>query len=151
MGEQHADFIQQPVTKAGDVVLFSEGTVHGALPWTPQDRPRRACLYRFAPATHSYGRSYFGHEGGGWPLAMYDDLDDAQRAVLEAPYANRLDRPNIQSDGSVVITTRNERKKKHDKDVFGESVSMVCVSVAHTCFRHELLLDIFPLCTNEEV
>jgi ectoine hydroxylase-related dioxygenase (phytanoyl-CoA dioxygenase family) len=126
----YADTIlQQPVTKAGDVILFSEGTVHGALPWTPADRQRRVCLYRFAPATNVYGRSYFGHEGStatpdgrlsmGWPPKMYRGLTDAQRAVLEPPYANRLDRPNIQPDGSVVITTRNERKKQHDRDVFG--------------------------------
>ena len=118
-GEQYSEFIVQPVTKAGDVVLFSEGTVHGAKPWTPADRQRRICLYRFAPATNVYGRSYFGHEGGGWPTAIYDDLSDAQRSVLEPPYANRLDRPNILPDGSVEITTRNARKKQHDMDVFG--------------------------------
>lgn len=115
------DMIQQPATKAGDVVLFSEGTVHGAKPWTPKNRQRRACLYRFSPATNVYGRSYFGHEGGGWPTAIYDDfLTDAERAVLEPPYANRLDRPNINLpvDGSTEITTRNERKKQHDRDVF---------------------------------
>ena len=54
-----------------------------------------------------------------WPTAIYDDLSDAQRAVLEPPYANRLDRPNILPDGSVTITTRNERKKQHDLEVFG--------------------------------
>jgi len=119
-GQAHSEFIQQPATRAGDVVLFSEGTVHGALPWTPRDRQRRVCLYRFAPATNVYGRSYFGHEGGGgWPAQMYEGLTDAQRAVLEPPYANRLDRPNIQPDGSVTITTRSERKKQHDRDVFG--------------------------------
>ena len=107
------------MTKAGDVVLFSEGTVHGAMAWTPTDRQRRTCLYRFSPATNVYGRSYFGHEGGGWPTAIYDDLDEAQKAVLEPPYANRLDRPNIKDDGSVEITTRNERKKAHDAAVFG--------------------------------
>jgi ectoine hydroxylase-related dioxygenase (phytanoyl-CoA dioxygenase family) len=118
-GEKYAEFIRQPMTKAGDVVLFSEGTVHGALPWQPENRQRRICLYRFSPATNAYGRSYFGHEGGGWPTAMYDDLTEAQRAVLEPPYANRLDRPNINTDLSIEITTRNERKKKHDEEVFG--------------------------------
>mmetsp|Transcript_12464 Transcript_12464/g.19209 ORF Transcript_12464/g.19209 Transcript_12464/m.19209 type:complete len:382 (-) Transcript_12464:43-1188(-) len=119
--EAYAEFIQQPVTKAGDVVLFSEGTVHGAKAWTSEDRERRACLYRFAPCNVAYGRSYFGHEEGGWPSAMYDDLNDAQRAVLEAPYANRLDRPNIiQPDcEKVEITTRSNRKKVHDQQVFG--------------------------------
>jgi hypothetical protein len=66
-----------------------------------------------------YGRSYFGHEEGGWPTKMYEDLNPAQRAVLEPPYANRLDRPNIQEDGSVEIPTRSARKKEHDQDVFG--------------------------------
>jgi ectoine hydroxylase-related dioxygenase (phytanoyl-CoA dioxygenase family) len=121
-GLSHSEFIQQPATKAGDVVLFSEGTVHGALPWTIADRQRRACLYRFAPATMSYGRSYMGHpseDNIGWPTKMYEGLTDAQRSVLEPPYANRLDRPNIQSDGTTVeITTRSARKRQHDQDVF---------------------------------
>jgi ectoine hydroxylase-related dioxygenase (phytanoyl-CoA dioxygenase family) len=114
-GECYSEYIQQPATKAGDVILFSEGTVHGALPWTPPNRPRRVCLYRFAPATHAYGRSYHPQ----WPEKMYEHLTKAELAVLEPPYANRLDRPNIQEDGSIVITTRSARKKKHDRDVFG--------------------------------
>ena len=119
-GDLYQEFIRQPVTKAGDVVLFSEGTVHGAAAWTPVDRPRRCCLFRFAPATCAYGRSYFGHDKG-WPSAMYDNLTAAQRAVLEPPYANRLDRPNISEEESeaVTLTTRSERKKQHDRQVFG--------------------------------
>jgi ectoine hydroxylase-related dioxygenase (phytanoyl-CoA dioxygenase family) len=118
-GQDYTEFIRQPVTKAGDVVLFSEGTVHGAKAWTA-NHERRCCLYRFAPATYAYGRSYFGHEGGGWPDAIYNDLTDAQRSVLEPPFANRLDRPNILPDSETVeITTRNERKRQHDRDVFG--------------------------------
>jgi ectoine hydroxylase-related dioxygenase (phytanoyl-CoA dioxygenase family) len=130
-GEMYKEFIRQPVTKAGDVVLFSEGTVHGAMPWTSTERQRRVCLYRFAPATNCYGRSYFGHETDpsisndhhsridGWPSKIYDDLTDAQRAVLEPPYADRLDRPTIESDGSVKILSRHPRKKQHDMDLFG--------------------------------
>lgn len=118
-GEQYAEFIQQPATKAGDVVLFSEGTVHGAMAWTPKDRQRRVCLYRFSPATNVYGRSYFGHQGGGWPTKIYEGLTDAQKAVLEPPYANRLDRPNITPEGDVEITTRTKQKKEHDQQVFG--------------------------------
>lgn len=117
-GDTYQEFIRQPITKAGDVVLFSEGTVHGAMAWN-SDRQRRVCLYRFSPATNVYGRSYFGHEGGGWPEKMYEDLTEAQRSVLEPPYANRLDRPNILPDGSLEITTRNERKRQHDREVFG--------------------------------
>jgi Protein involved in biosynthesis of mitomycin antibiotics/polyketide fumonisin len=117
-GERYSEYIRQPDTKAGDVVLFSEGTVHGAMPWT-QETQRRVCLYRFSPATNVYGRSYFA-EKGRWPEKMYEDLNDAQRAVLEPPYANRLDRPEIQEDcTSVVISSRSARKKQHDQDIFG--------------------------------
>jgi Phytanoyl-CoA dioxygenase (PhyH) len=135
-GEKFRDFVVQPETKAGDVVLFSEGTVHGAMAWTPANRQRRACLYRFAPATMAYGRSYFatsetnGERGGStttttttrWPAAMYEGkLTDAQRAVLEPPYATRLDRPLIvdAAKGEVQVSSRSERKKRHDEQVFG--------------------------------
>jgi len=117
-GEKYEEYVLQPATKAGDVILFSEGTVHGAKSWTSAEQ-RRTALFRFTPATHVYGRSYFGHEGDGWPTGMYENLSPAQRAVLEPPYANRLDRPNINDDGSVEITTRNARKRQHDQDVFG--------------------------------
>ena len=123
-GLEHREYIIQPKTNAGDVVLFSEGTVHGALGWTNADTQRRCALYRFAPATMSYGRSYFQSDGSHsttkWPKKFYDDLNDAQKAVLEPPYANRLDRPNIidASSGTVEITQRSERKRQHDQEVF---------------------------------
>lgn len=60
-GLKYQKFIHQPETVAGDVILFSEGTVHGAFTWTA-DQQRRVCLYRFAPATCAYGRSYFTEE-----------------------------------------------------------------------------------------
>ena len=117
-GEKYKEFIIQPATKAGDVVLFSEGTVHGAMAWTTETQ-RRVCLYRFSPSTNVYGRSYFGHEGGGWPTKMYEGLSDAERAVLEPPYANRLDRPEIVENGEIIVSSRNEAKKKHDQQLFG--------------------------------
>ena len=103
--------------------------------WNVIDMQRRCALYRFAPATMAYGRSYFGGGRGGkndddddgnasttaatmWPTKFYDGLDDAQRAVLEPPYANRLDRPNILEDGTVEITRRGDRKRQHDREVF---------------------------------
>lgn len=117
-GEKYEEFIIQPATKAGDVVLFSEGTVHGAMAWT-QDTQRRACLYRFSPSTNVYGRSYFA-ENGKWPEKMYEDLTDSQKAVLEPPYANRLDRPLICDDAATIeVSSRNVVKKEHDKKLFG--------------------------------
>jgi len=117
-GDRYRECVVQPVTKAGDVVLFSEGTVHGAMPWT-QDSQRRICLYRFSPATQVYGRSYFSGEGCTWPEKMYENLSPAEKAVLEPPYANRLDRQEIQADGSVKMCSRNKKKTDHDRKMFG--------------------------------
>jgi ectoine hydroxylase-related dioxygenase (phytanoyl-CoA dioxygenase family) len=117
--DMYKEYIIQPKTKAGDVVLFSEGTVHGAMAWTAETQ-RRVCLYRFSPATNVYGRSYFGHgDANGWPEKMYDGLSDAERAVLEPPFANRLDRSQITEDGGVDVPSRSARKKQHDQELFG--------------------------------
>ena len=53
-------------------------------------------------------------------LDYLNNLNDAQKAVLEPPYANRLDRPNIVDPvaGTVEITQRSDRKRQHDKEVF---------------------------------
>ena len=117
-GAEHGEYIVNPVARPGDVILFSEGTVHGARAWRP-DVQRRTALYRFAPATCAYGRSYFGGgDGTTWPARFYEGLSEAEAAVLEPPYANRLDRPNILEDGTVELTTRSERKRRHDREVF---------------------------------
>lgn len=108
--------ITQPVVKAGDVLIFSEGTAHGARPWTAAHE-RRVALYRFAPATCSYGRTYCSPS---WPQDMVDALDEAQRAVLEPPYALRADRPMLSASGdAVTLCSRAHVKKEHDKRVFG--------------------------------
>lgn len=114
-----SEHIYQPVTRAGDVVLFSEATVHGCLPWS-SERQRRVALYRFAPATVAYGRSYHPT----WPEAMLEGCTEAERAVLEPPYANRLDRPVVQApedgdgDMQVAIESRAGPKKDFDRVVF---------------------------------
>merc|ERR1719456_573272 len=113
-GEAGGDHLYQPVTQAGDVVFFSEATVHGALPWMA-DHERRVALYRFAPATCAYGRAYHPQ----WPAGMLERLSKRQRTVLEPPYANRLDRPLVRAgQEDVVIESRAEAKKAFDKAVF---------------------------------
>ena len=84
----YRDRLHQPITEAGDVVLFSECTSHGTLPWAASHE-RRAVLYRFAPSNMAYGRAYTPN----WPADMLEELTPAQAAVLEPPYNNRLDRP----------------------------------------------------------
>uniref|UniRef100_A0A7S3Z7K6 Phytanoyl-CoA dioxygenase n=1 Tax=Lotharella globosa TaxID=91324 RepID=A0A7S3Z7K6_9EUKA len=113
-GELYDEHIYQPVTKAGDVVIFSEGTVHGAKAWNA-DHQRRIALFRFAPCTMAYGRSY--HEK--WPAEFYEGMTAEQAAVLEPPYSTRLDRPIITEQGEVEVQSRTDRKKKHDRQVFG--------------------------------
>ena len=51
-------------------------------------------IYRFAPATSAYGRGYHP-----WPEKYTEGMTDAQRAVMEAPYHPRMNRPYIGPDG----------------------------------------------------
>ena len=53
-GSALREHIYQPVTQPGDVIFFSEATVHGALPWAAAHQ-RRVVLYRFAPSNMAYG------------------------------------------------------------------------------------------------
>lgn len=109
----------------------------GALPWTAAHE-RRVALFRFAPATVAYGRSYLSsalepdvENGGGlvraaWPSEITDGMTDEQLAVMQPPYAERLDRPILVggidgSGGGVTYRSRNKRKKEHDSDVFKTS------------------------------
>lgn len=114
-GEMAQEFLHQPVTRAGDVVFFSEATVHGALAWRAEHE-RRVALYRFAPANLAYGRSYLPE----WPAEMLEGLTPTQRAVLEPPYALRLDRPVISpGEEEPSVQSRSARKKEFDREVFG--------------------------------
>jgi len=113
---EFAEHLDQPITSAGDVLLFSEGTVHGAAAWMPKHQ-RRVALYRFSPATCAYSRSYTP----SWPKDMLDDLSEAEAAVCEPPYSQRLDRPVLHADGSLEVLSRAKYKKEFDRNVFGNS------------------------------
>lgn len=114
-GQDAQEHLYQPITHAGDVVFFSEATVHVALPWTA-DHERRIALYRFAPSTAAYSRSYVPE----WPAAMLDGLSPLESAVLDPPYANRLDRPIVcPGMESIAVNSRSQEKKDFDREVFG--------------------------------
>jgi hypothetical protein len=107
----------QPAVNPGDVILFSEATVHGSLPWTAPHQ-RRLALYRFSPANFAYGRAYLNEFGAG----VMDLCTPAQRAVLGAPHAVRLQRNVLTSegeDGPVKAVLRSEVKMAHDRALFG--------------------------------
>jgi len=114
-GELYNEHIHQPVTEPGDVVIFSEGTVHGAKAWKAEHQ-RRIALFRFAPCNMAYGRSYTPL----WPQEVYESMRDEEKAVLEPPYSARLDRPVQTLDGTgVKVGSRSAKKMEHDKTVFG--------------------------------
>lgn len=116
--EECQEFVENPSLRPGDVLLFSEATTHGTLPWSG-GHTRRSCLYRFAPATSAYGRAYMTGAQPSWPEDMIDDLTEAEKSVLEAPYHPRLDRPSLEQNGEIHVTSRAAFKKEHDAKVFG--------------------------------
>ena len=119
--EAFGEHIYQPQTKAGDVVIWSEATVHGATPWRGSHQ-RRIAIYRFAPANMGYGRGY---------LEISDEamggLTELQRAVVQPPYSTGLERPLVtaeaaqQEEGPAKKRARNAAKKDLDKKLFGTS------------------------------
>ena len=87
--EAYKGFIKQITAKAGDVVIFSEATTHGTLPWQAKHQ-RRSLLFRYSPNCLAYANSYLP-----WPEGTLDGLTSEQRAVLEPPYHTRLERPML--------------------------------------------------------
>ena len=81
--EHYAEYLHQPVMKAGDVLFFTEACAHGSVPLKAASE-RRVALYRFAPPTCMYGRGVYDI-----PKEVRDDMTEAQRAVIEKPYHNR--------------------------------------------------------------
>lgn len=111
-----SEHVYQPPTKAGDVVLFSEATVHGALPWVGGHQ-RRVALYRFAPATIAYGRGYLDSYGMGEDA--HKRCTPEERAVLQPPYALRLDRKTLTEEGVVNRPMdRAKEKRNFDQETF---------------------------------
>ena len=106
------EFIHTPHTKAGDIIFFSEATIHGALPWRSQDKQRRLALYRFSPANMGYGRAYTENWGDA---SLQAKCTDDEWSVLQPPYAPRMDRKLVGRE----LEERTQAKKDHDQQIFG--------------------------------
>ncbi|GMI24180.1 hypothetical protein TrCOL_g8501 [Triparma columacea] len=119
-GDAYREHVQQVVSDPGDVIIWSEGTVHGALPWM-NDHQRRVALFRFAPSTCAYGRSYMEEGNPMWPEGCYDGMTERQKAVLQPPFNTRLDRVQLDDEGGTHVESRSKAKKEFDKKVFGTS------------------------------
>ena len=91
--EAHQDVVKQVTCKAGDVVIFTEAVTHGTIPWSA-DHDRRSVLFRMSPGNLAYAKGY-----NPWPESMLEGLTPQQRAVLEPPYHQRLQRPALDDDG----------------------------------------------------
>jgi hypothetical protein len=98
------DMFVCPAVSAGDLIIFSEATTHGAFPWNGE-HDRRVILHRYTPgyvqfsSAHGDGpavtTAYFTYQMADW----VGELDEAARAALEP--ATIRDRPLINDDGSV--------------------------------------------------
>ena len=93
--EAHQDVVKQVTCKAGDVVIFTEAVTHGTIPWSA-DHDRRSVLFRMSPGNLAYAKGY-----NPWPESMLEGLPPQQRAVLEPPYHQRLQRPVLDDDGTL--------------------------------------------------
>jgi len=116
--EFFSTYVEQPATKAGDVVIFSEATIHGAIPWTPNDRQRRIALFRFSPCHLAFARGYSNPK---WPDSFTEGMSDAQLAVMQPPYLMMYDRQYLNDDGTLGTEDRgrSQKKKDFDLEVFG--------------------------------
>eukprot|EP00924_Labyrinthula_sp_SR-Ha-C_P004017 snap_masked-scaffold_3-processed-gene-11.21-mRNA-1 protein AED:0.04 eAED:0.05 QI:0/0/0/0.5/1/1/2/0/313 len=104
--------LDQVDMKTGDVLLFSEATVHGCLAWNNEKKTRYSALYRFAPANYAFARGYT-EEGP----AIYSVQENP---VVQPPYSTFYDR--LDRDGKL-ISPRTQTKKSFDEKVFQQKVS----------------------------
>ena len=76
----HREFLDEhlytPSLNPGDVVVFSEATVHGARPWRAEHE-RRVVLLRFSPRNFAYGRS----------IEVPNNLTPEQAKLFREPYS----------------------------------------------------------------
>ena len=79
----HQDRFVQIPARAGDAVLFVECLMHGALPWVSKHQ-RRSLIIRYNSGVVAEGLM-----GSYTPPPFYDELTEAQKAVISAPHYRR--------------------------------------------------------------
>ena len=106
------EVVRNVASKAGDLTIFMEATIHGSLPWRA-DYERRSMIYRYSPKFSSFHKGLFEVQLPEW----VDELSDAERAVLEPPYVGN--RPLLEDDGVSLAQPGQEPKpyiprKRHE-------------------------------------
>lgn len=89
--QEDQDVVVCPEVKAGDLLIFSEATTHGTLPWRG-DHDRRAILCRYAPRYVQFASGFHTYQLPEW----VEELDEVSRGVLEPAYMRN--RPVIRAD-----------------------------------------------------
>ena len=89
------EVVRNVASKAGDMVIFLEATIHGALPWTAEHN-RRSLFYRYGSKYLNFHSGYIETSHPEW----VSELTDVQRAVLEPAYA--YSRPLLEDDGATL-------------------------------------------------
>ena len=114
------DHVSPVAANAGDVVLFSEATIHGALAWTNQTQERLIALYRFASANFAYARGYLSMLNE----SQLNKFTPRERAVVQPPFNLSFERKildeTVEGQSSAVTVPRSEEKKDFDRSVFGK-------------------------------
>ena len=82
--EKYQEHVLELNAQAGDAVIFTETLTHGTLPWKGQHE-RRALLYKFSPGYLAYGSG--AHDTSY--SAYIEDMNEEERAVMEAPHIRR--------------------------------------------------------------
>ena len=90
--EEDKEVVYNVASKTGDLIIFMEATLHGALPWTAE-YDRRSVLWSYAPKYMTYHNHLYEAKLPDW----VDELTEAQRAAMEPAYM--YSRPLIADDG----------------------------------------------------
>ncbi|MSS71991.1 MAG: hypothetical protein EXS64_10935 [Candidatus Latescibacteria bacterium] len=85
--------VKQVAMKAGDVLLFCEGTSHGTLPWKGAGE-RRSVLYKFAAGFMARAGGPHTSPESRWG-EFTKDMTEEQRAVMLGPYIHGPQRHGI--------------------------------------------------------
>ena len=90
------EVVRNVAGKVGDMAIFLEATIHGALPWTAEHN-RRSLFYRYSPKYLNFHQDYIETIQPEW----VSELTDAQRAVMEPAYM--YSRPLLEDDGASLV------------------------------------------------
>lgn len=72
--KREAHYVIQPPAKAGDVLIFTEATIHGTIPWKAEHE-RRGLLFKYSPGYSSWALNWYGLDNIG-------DLTEQQRRLI---------------------------------------------------------------------